>query len=336
MFIKAITMVKLNYSYKSFLIVTGGLLFTIILSGCVTTGGSIQANYSNISQLEEADNLFDNEKYQTALLKYSSYVFSPFPNKKHEDYAYYKLALCHYLLGQYYDAQKTAEILVQTYPKFEYSEQANDLLAKSDNKINERKIEFSKQWNELLKEIEKTTQLAAQNPDSAEHQFKLGDLYWDAGKYGDAVRQYEKAAQLDKAYLEKKNLRTRVRIDQSGEFLIRDPMYQHIEKPAPVRVTQVRRDRITREDWLGEYEALRLSGYVENDGLYDVNNVQVEIAIYDFFDTIQETKLVNIGALQAGGRRPFTVMFNQYRDMAIDIMKYTTEIFFDESAAARR
>ena len=329
-------MVKMNYSHKVFLVIAGGLLHTIIMSGCMTTGGSIQTNYTSISQLQEADNLFDHEKYQTALLKYSSYVLSPFPNKKHEDYAYYKLALCYYLLGHYYDAQKTADTLLKTYPDYEYNDQAKDLLAKSDHKINERKLAFTEQWNELLKEIEKTTQLVSQNPDSAELQFKLGDLYWDASKHGDAVKQYEKAAQLDKSYLDKSNLRSRVRIDKNGEFLIRDPLFQNIDKPSPVRVTRLRRDRITREDWLGEYEALRLSGYVENDGLYDVLNVQVNIAIYDFFDTIQETKLVNIGDLRGGGQRPFTVMFNQYRDLAIDIMKYTTEVFYDEPASARR
>ena len=98
----------------------------------------------------------------------------------------------------------------------------------------------------------------------------------------------------------------------------------------------MKRDRIRNEDWLGQYDSIRLSGFVENTWLYDVTNVRIELAIYDFYDTVQETQIVSIGDLNAGAKRPFSALFNQYRGLAIDITKFTTEVFYDEPAAARR
>ncbi|MBN2329202.1 MAG: tetratricopeptide repeat protein [Candidatus Omnitrophica bacterium] len=309
----------------------------LLTAGCTaTTGGSIRANYTKVSQIQEADKFFEKGQYQTALLKYSSYVYAPFPNKKFEDYAVYKMGLCQFLLNQYHDAQKTINLLQSKYPGFEYMQQANDLKMRTEEKINSNNKLLAQKWSDLQKDISKTEQLAAQNPQNPDYTFQLGDLYWDAGRFDDALKQYEAAAKLDKSFLEKKTLRSRIRITTDGEFRLRDPLYENIQKSSPIKVVDMRRDRIEREDWLGTYESIRLSGYVKNDGLYDVTNVNIEVAIYDFFDTIQETKIVSIGDLRAGAQRPFSVLFNQYRGLGIDITKYTTEVFYDEPAAAKR
>lgn len=302
------------------------------LYGCVTTGGSIQTSYTKISQLQEADRFFDKAQYQTALLKYSSYIYAPFPDKKHEDYALYKLGLCQFLLGQYHDAQKTTQSLLQKYPNFEYHSQAKDLLARCDQKIVERNQTLALQWGELVKNIQEQEQRITQEPNNARNEFQLGDLYWRAGRYEDAVKQYERAVKLDKNYLENKTLIDRVRITEKGEFHVRDPLYENIQKSSPVRVVQVNRERIVREDYLGQYESIRLSGFVENAGLYDVNNVRIELSLYDFYGTVQETQIVAIGKLQAGGKRPFSALFNQYRGLGIDITRYTTEVYYDAPA----
>ncbi|HXK96031.1 MAG TPA: tetratricopeptide repeat protein [bacterium] len=82
------------------------------------TGGSIQANYTKVSLVEEADRLFEKGQYQTALLKYSGYVLSPYPNKDKRDlpYARYQMALCQFLLGQYTDARMTLSTLMKENP----------------------------------------------------------------------------------------------------------------------------------------------------------------------------------------------------------------------------
>ncbi|MGC9326965.1 MAG: FxLYD domain-containing protein [Candidatus Hinthialibacter sp.] len=327
----------LRFHLFNWIILFDAILLLLWMTGCTaTTGGSIQANYTKVSQIKEADQFFDKGQYQTALLKYSSYVYAPFSNKKYEEYAIYKMGLCQFLLEQYDDAHKTVAMLQNKYPDFEYKQQVNDLKMRIDDKINLNHQILAQKWSDLQKEITKTEQLLAQNPQNPEYVFHLGDLYWDAGRFDDAIKQYETAAHLDKSFLEKKTLRSRVRITTDGQFRVRDPIYENIQKPAPVKVVDVRRERVEREDWLSTYESLRLSGYVKNDGLYDVTNVKVEVAIYDFFDTIQETKIVPVGDLRAGGQRPFSVLFNQYRGLGIDITKYTTEVFYDEPDAAIR
>lgn len=315
----------------------GVVLLPLILSGCsATTGGYLETSYTTtVSQLQEADRLYEGGQYQTALLKYSGYVFAPFPDKKNEDYALYKMALCQYQLGQFKDATKSVANLIRTYPNFQYMQQARDLALRCGEKIAEENQANSQLWNDLQKKIGDSERLLAQNPGSAEYQFQLANLYWDAGRYSDAVQRYERAAQLDRSYLEKKTLTERVRIDSNGQFHVRDPLLESLQKSSSVRVVDTRREDLKREDVLGNYEAVRVSGMVENTGLYDISNVQVEIAVYDFYNTIQETQVVSVGELRAGGRRPFSAVFSQFRKRASDITKYTTEVFYDEPVSTK-
>ncbi len=299
-------------------------------AGCMKTGGSIQANYTKVSLVEEADRLFEKGQYQTALLKYSGYVLSPYPNKDKRDlpYARYQMALCQFLLGQYTDARMTLSTLMKENPG-QYRQEADALMAKINEKIQARDQILAQKQDELQQEIQKVEQFAAQNPNSAEYHFQLGDLYWKAGRTTDAVKEYEKAAKLDPSYLEKSTLRQRVRVTSAGDFTVRDSIPLAAPQ-GPVRVTGARMQIVQRENWLGKKETIRLSGQVENVGLYDVTNVQVEVTIYDFHDTVQGVQLAKIGTLRAGQKRPFSVLFDDYSELAIDINKYTTQVFYDE------
>ncbi len=306
------------------------------VSACVTTGGSIQANYTKVSLLGEADRFFEKGQYKTALLKYSGYVLSPYPNKDKKDlpYARYQMALCQFLLGQYADSRATLTTLTKENPS-SYRQEAEELMAKINEKIQAHDQTLAHKQDELLQEIQKIEQFAAQNPNSAEYHFQLGDLYWKAGRLADAIKEYEKAAKLDPAYLEKNTIRERVRITGAGEFTARESL-PGVTPPGPVRVVGARIERVERENWLGKTETLRLSGQVENQGLYDVTNVQVEATIYDFYDTVQGTKTIAIGALQAGQKRPFSVIFDEFSELAIDINKFTTQVYYDEPRAAAK
>ncbi len=315
------------------LLVLAGLLVT----GCMTTGGSIQADYTRISQIEEADRLFEKGQYKTALLKYSGYVLSPYhpdKDKKNLPYARYQMALCQFLLGQYADSRVSLTTLMKENPG-SYSREADELLAKINEKIKVHDQALAQKQDELQQEIMKVEQFAVRNPNSADYHFQLGDLYWKAGRREDAIQEYEKAAKLDPAYLEKNTIRERVRITAQGEFKVRDSV-PGITPPGPVRVTGARIERVVRDNWLGKTETLRLSGQVENQGLYDVANVQVEATIYDFFDTIQGTKTIAIGTLRAGQKRPFSVIFDEFSELAIDINKFTTQVYYDEPRATAK
>ncbi|MBZ0256277.1 FxLYD domain-containing protein, partial [bacterium] len=82
--------------------------------------------------------------------------------------------------------------------------------------------------------------------------------------------------------------------------------------------------------WLGEYQAVRISGFVNNEGLRDATGVQVEVSILDFYDTIQGTKTIHLGLVPAGGKRAFSAMFDEFSGESIDIKKYTTQVFYNE------
>lgn len=314
----------------SFLLPWISILMGLILF-CVAceTGGSIKQGTIKAAGLQEADNHFDRGQYQTALLKYSGYIYSPFPNKIEIEYARYKLGLCQFFLGQYHEAHDTLLNLLKNSPNFQYQAEANEILARCVQKVEIRNQEKSKQLVELQQTIQKTEQYVAQNADSAEAHYRLGGLYWNAGRISDAITAYERATQLDRNYLAKSDIRERVRITGQGEFRPRTPLLE-FDRERPVVVTNANLDRVEREDWLGQYHALRLSGEVENRGLRDVRNVQIEVSIYDFFGTVQDAKVVYIGNLRAGGRRPFTALFTEYSGQGYNISKYKAEVYYDE------
>lgn len=306
------------------------------LQSCMTglkTGGSIQANYTNVSVLQEADKLYEKGQIKTALLKYSSYVNAPFPNKnqKYIDYARFQLANCYYQLGQYQDARHHLSVLLNSKTDTEYKEPASQLLALSNEKIDQENRAISEEWNNLLRQISEMEELVKENPDSAEVHFKLADLYWRAGNYQQALDAYKKTLMLNPDYQTKSVMRDRIRITENGEIKMRDSLLTP-EDSKPVKVVGVRREVFNRSDYLGQYEYLRLSGFVENQGLYDVRNVKVEVSIFDFFNKVLSTKTIHIGNLKAGQKRPFAFLFNEldFSGLAGDISKWTADVYYDE------
>jgi len=300
----------------------------IVCEACVTGGSSRDEDFASSRSLKEADQFFNQEEYRTALAQYSAYLYSPFLNKKEMPYARYKVGLCHYMIGQYDDALQTLEILVKESPDAPFVPQARELMQKCQNQINQRNQQLAGEQKDLQQKIVQYEEFVKSNPDNAEYHFQLGGYYWDYGRYQDAVAEYGKASQLNPAYLQQDVLRQRVRITDNGEFVVRNPLLE-FNKMDPVQV-QAKMERVERSNWLGTTESLRVSGVVENTGLRDVHNLNLEISIYDFNDTVQDTRMANIGTLIAGGKRDFAVMMTRYSGWGVDIRKFTAKVFYDE------
>ncbi len=305
------------------------VVITLLFTGCMTTNEAKNSQFTSKRSIKEADRFFELEEYRAALTQYSGYLYSPFTNKEELPYVRYKVGFCHYLLGQYDDAYLTFKTLLDNYPQYQYASEARELMQKCENKIKERNQQFAQEQNSLIRKIQQFEKFVKESPDNPNYHFQLGNLFWDAGYYQKAIDEYAKAATLDPTFLEEGTLRQRVRITERGEFVLRDPILDY-DKQEPVRVTRLDKEIVRRRNsFLGDFEAIRVSGTVENEGLQDVSYVYLEVTIYDFYDSVQGTQVVQIGRLNAGGDRKFSVMFNQFSGMAIDIRKVTAKVFYD-------
>ncbi len=306
------------------------IVLPLLLISCLGSGKGI-TRFDRLSNtpIKEADRYFEEKKFKTAALKYSAYVYSPYPEKKELSYARYRLGLCQHNLKQYHEAYETLGVLLLDNPDYVMADEAMEIMAKCKIHIDSRRRDIAENLENLRREIEKAEKNIERDSENAENHFQLANLYWDAGRFRDAVAEYEIAASLNPDYFDDNNLRNRVRITSNGRFTVRDPLLE-IGQQATVRVVGAKLERVERQDWLGQYELLRLSGAVENTGLRDVRNVRVEVSIYDFYNTVQDTQTVRIDMIPAGGKRNFAVMLTQYRGLGIDIKKFTTQVFYEE------
>lgn len=325
---------QINFPFSSKKLFNFILCFTVLALSlsCNTTSHDIKSAViispsSNL--LQEADQYFQREQYHTALVKYSAYVYSPFPDKKDMDHARYQLALCHYFLEQYPEAYETLSSLLKEHPNFSMAEQAREIQAKCKNLIENKEIQQEKSQKALQNKIVQTKKLIESDPKNANYHYHLADLYWSGGLVQKAVEEYGIAAKLDPKLLQGENLRHRVRITDSGEFKVRDPMLEFAEDKV-LKVVDSNLQRVKKSNWLGETESLRISGVVENTGLRDVKNVSIEVTIYNFDDVVQDTKVYKIGTIRAGAQRPFSVIMNNFSGDARDIHKYTCQLLYKE------
>ncbi len=321
----------MGFSQKFFFI----FFLVLLIPACKTTAPSKSKQKNTIlferhsnSVVKDADRYFEQGQYKTALLKYAGIVYAKDSDKEEVPHSRYMLGLCHYFLEQYSEAYKTLDVLVKMHPDFSYIDKAKEIMEKSKAQIDQRNQLLAQKRMELKSDIQHLEKRVSENPKNGDLYYNLGNLYWSAGRFRESVAMYEKAARINPRYLENSHIQNRVRITPDGNFAVRDPLLA-LKEEDPVRVN-ADMERVQKANWLGEEEKLRVSGTVENRGLWDVQNVRIEVTIYDFHDVVQGTKLVPVGNLKAGKERNFSVLFDEYSGMAIDIRKFTTQVFYEE------
>ena len=324
--------IKPVFVYRKWLFIFIVFVIGLFYQSCQTT--STKSSDSLITPpsgdlLKEADISFQQGQYHQASLKYSSYIYSPFGEKTNVNHALYQLGSCHFLMGQYKDAYDTLNVLINEHPDFSQIAEAKELIKKCQAQMAEAKQQEENQKKQEENQITDLVQSIAKEPGNAQTHYQLADAYWGAGNIKQSVAEYGIAATLNPNLLKGETLRQRVRITDSGEFKVRDPQLE-FAGPGDVRVVTSNMEKLTESNWLGYKHSLRITGSVENTGLKNAKNVQVEVTIFDFEEHIQGTQICPIGTITAGEQRPFMVVMNQFTGFAENIRKFTTKVIYDE------
>ena len=305
-------------------------LLLIFMIGCTTASGPSDFYQRNVNDfVREGDQFFKEGNYQRALSLYSSYIFTAAAQTEEFYQVRYRMGLCHFFLEEYGDAEVIMQEILQAKPDFTFADKAREIMNKSQEKLAQASQQREQEQKNYERDIAKLEALIEENPEEAGYHAQLGDLYWQTARYSEAVEQYEKAAQIDPRYLQTDRYRERVRIDQSGDYQVRNPLLRDQSQSDRVVIQNHNLQVFERENWLGTQEFVRITGEVINTGVRDVSNVQIEGTIFDFFERIQGTKVIDLGALPAGIRRPFSMTFTDYNPIGVDL-QYDLRVYYQD------
>jgi tetratricopeptide (TPR) repeat protein len=295
---------------------------------CQSTQPSKRVTNSSASVLDEANRLYAQQSYEPALVKYSSYVYSPFPNKTETADARYHMGLCQYFLGRYHESAVTMTKLLEEHPQFTMTDEAVEILNQSRIRIEEKKAETNQQQTEQQNSITELQGQINESPKNAQLYYQLANQYWNTGDYQTAALHYEQAILLNPDYERDSLVRNRVYYTDENVLVPRDPLKELQQQDDVIRLSNVRHDIRSRENWLGQRQSIRVSGEAENVSLRTVHSVNVELTLVDFFERIQESQTLQLGSIRPGETRTFSTLLNQYSGSPNDNLKVRAKVFY--------
>lgn len=282
--------------------------------------------------LKEADSHFSRGEYQPALLKYSAYLYLPEATKVSEASALYRMGICQFMLGQYSDARSTFTRFIRHFPDDKRLPQAREWLAKAQDHLRQEERLSQERVEMAAAEIAALREWVEQDPRDADLHFRLGEIYWRMGQYNDALDAYESAVRLDPRYLQHPSIRKRVVVRNDNSLDLRDSPV--LPKPAgPIRVRDVETKYIKRSDFWGVEPTEHIyivTGEVVNEGNRTCVGVQVEVTIYDFYESVMDSRTVQVGTMKPGQRRHFVAELNRFAVDPLDIRRCETQVFYEE------
>lgn len=249
------------------------------------------------------------------------HIVSKYPDTEAAADARYWLGYTYYKISSYRDAIEMFNEYLDAAPDGKYAEQA----AQYASRLEREYAEKFKTAAQLSEEIGAVRQKLADKPGDIDLQWHLADLLWQRGDYEEAGRAYYRMVQDHPEYAKHETVLSRIEILPSGEFTVLTPnekLRRAIEKN-PVAI-------VNEYSFQGNYSAgytqggstvlnrpsyYVVTGQVVNRGDSTLYGVQVIINLYGFGHVIYDTNTVNIGRLNPGDIRAFSVRFTNFPDV---------------------
>ena len=304
-----------------------GMVATILVLGACQTAPE---RGSSGGLLEEAHADIKRGDYGSALVKSSAYLKTPWGERPHEDRALFIAAYSSYRVGRAQHAMDHIKALRERHPQSTYNnrglEQLETLVLA---KMSSTEKKQQDQATQLAADTDRLEKLVGKEPGNGQAHIDLGNLYWRAARFSDALAVYQVAAKVDEDLLYQDTVRKRIRIDDNGRLSLQHGpvLGQH---SGPLRVASLNVQRERRSDLRGDnpdvYRYI-LTGEIVNEDIRDHRAVSAVVTIYDFFGDIMETKTLQLGTIPAGGRRPFYVNFQGFADVEFNVKRYKVQVY---------
>ncbi len=246
-------------------------------------------------------------------------VIGKYPNSKSSLDARYWLGVAYMEIKSFREAIEVFNEYLRLAPDGEFADQSQQYIASLQE-------EYERQYltpEKLDARIRALTETLKADPNNLDNQLKLADMLWKRGDYEYAGRLYAQVVKVNPETASDPEVSSRIEFLPSGGYVVLTPaevQRREIEKqPLAVINTasfQSGRDLLTRESLY-----YVVTGQVVNRSDSVLYGVQVIVTIYGFGNMVYDTNTVNIGRLNPGEIRAFSVRFSNFQNID-DIHRY--------------
>jgi tetratricopeptide (TPR) repeat protein len=235
---------------------------------------------------------------------------------------HYYLGQVYFQLGEYWEAQEQFKAYLTKSPGGTYvqkSQEFVDAMASTVDTAYETPAEVA----DLLSQAEQQP-----GDNDMAKQLNLADLHWRSGHYAEAGAIYEALLGRYPQLATDMIVRSRMERLPSGEYVILTPqeVARRQAEAEPLLIFNTSSFRSGRDTVYGRaFKEIyySVSGNVLNRSEQPLRNVQVTISIHGFGSTIYDVQTVQIGTLNPGDIRPFSVRFANF-DNIENVNRYET------------
>lgn len=303
--------------------------------GCVstrdTTGPPTGASYRNhggptsesaaSQEVETARRRIEAGDYSTVLPKLQ-HVITRYPDTRAAVDARYYMGVAFYRISGYADALRHFNEYLAMAPQGEHAEASTEYVRLLHDEMARRHVAPE---DAAARIAEAKAKIAAE-PAVLAHYLELADAHWLAGEYQEAGAVYEGVLLRWPDLASDATIRDRIRREADGRFTVLSPgeVLRQTAQEDPLVIINTATFRSGRETLLARsYRDIyyHVSGQALNRGQEPLFGVQVTVTIYGFGNLVYETQTLNIGTLQPGQARPFSVRFSEF-DVIDNITRY--------------
>lgn len=260
-------------------------------------------------EVEEASELVDAGDTSAVIPKLLSTI-SKYPDSEAAYEARYWLARAYYKIGGYRDAIDLFKEYLHLAPNGRYAQECNDYIQRLTTEYSQRFLTVEK----LDENIRTLTGELNKSPDNIGSQLALADLLWKRGDYDKAAAIYKNVVDKHPDQANNEIIRQRVEMLPGGQYIVLTPAeIQHRQAEAqPLVVINTASFQSGEDLFTRQARFYSVTGQVVNRSDSVLYGVQVDVTIYAFGNTVLDTTTVNIGSINPGEIRAFSVRFSNF------------------------
>jgi hypothetical protein len=167
------------------------------------------------------------------------------------------------------------------------------------------------------------------NPTSIDTRLRLADALWKRGQYDDAAKTYVEVARVNADFAKSEHFRTRVEMNDDGTHTVLTPTEVSRRAAArnPIQITNTNSFAAIRDSFTQVPRFFVVTGQAINQGESVIYGVNVNITLFGFGSQIYDTDTVQLGDMNPGEIRAFSVRFSNFRELN-SIERYEHSVSF--------
>lgn len=295
------------------------VLCALFVAGCATprtASGRLPGSSGGIVDSRAGDKEVDAARVMIEAGEFSGVAprllltMSKYPGTRAALEARYWLAVTYYNIQSYRDAISMFEEYLEAAPDGRYADASRNYIA-------QLRMEYDEKFppgTVLDSRVAQLAEAIRANPGDVEAQMQLADALWRRGSYEDAGRIYAGVVRRDTSLRDDPVLRTRFEYMGNGDYILLTPseIQRRQVEDRPLQIVNVNSFRSGEDLFTRQPRYYVVTGQARNLSESVLYGVQVFVTIYGFGNVVFDTSTVNIGRLNPGEARAFSVRFSNF------------------------